>query len=235
MRTSLLQRIFDLIAPRTCCICGMRLAPEEQFICLPCNLHLPRTDHLDNPLDNEMAKMFWGRTEHVDRAAALRYFQRGSEVAAPIYDLKYHHRPEIGTAIGRLMAMEMQEKGFLEGTDFIIPVPLAQSRQADRGYNQSEIIARGMSEVCRLPVVTNVLRRREFKGSQTTRGRWERNANVEHAFSLHHGEKMKHSHILLIDDIVTTGATLCACARQLEKIEGITISMSSFGFVDTRL
>jgi ComF family protein len=234
MRVGFLQRVFDLIAPRACCICGTRLAPEENAVCVSCNLHLPRTDHLADPYENEMAKTFWGRVKHIEKAAAWIYHQGGSQASYPIYILKYYHRPEIGTILGRAMAADMEDVHFWEDIEFIIPVPLSSGRQRERGYNQSEIIAKGMAEICGKPVLTDVLERKEYRGSQTQKGRWERNENVENAFSLINGDKIRNSHILLVDDIVTTGATVSACARQLEQADGVRISVAAIGFVDPR-
>jgi ComF family protein len=232
MRVSFLQRVFDLIAPRFCCICGSRLAPEEDTICLSCNLQLPRTDHLLQPYENALAKTFWGRIKHIEKAAAMFYHYGGSQASYPIYNLKYDHRPEIGTALGRMMALEMEDAHFFDGIDVLIPVPLSTERQRERGYNQSEIIAEGMAEICDKPVLTNVLERREYRGSQTQKGRWERNENVENAFFLVNGDKIRNDHILLVDDVVTTGATICACAKQLEQVDGVKISVACIGFAD---
>lgn len=234
MKVSMLRRVMDLVAPRSCCVCENRLAPEEEYVCLGCNLHLPRTGHALHPYDNDMAKAFWGRVRHIERAAALIFHHSGSEASYPIYRLKYMHRPNLGPTLGRMMAEEMGAHGFFEGIDLIVPVPLSRERQAERGYNQSELIARGMAEATRLRVETDILFREEYRGSQTTRGRWERNANVEHAFALRNGDKIRNCHILLVDDIVTTGATLCACAQVLEQVEGVRISLASVGFVDQR-
>lgn len=234
MKVSLLHRILDLVAPRSCCICGARLAAEESTVCTPCNLHLPRTDHLAHPYDNEMARVFWGRVRHIEKAVAMIYHQGSSQASYPIYDLKYHHRPEIGTALGQMMATDMAEAHLLDDIDVLVPVPLSSGRQRERGYNQSELIAQGMAEVCGKPVLTDVLRRTAFRESQTTKSRWARHENVEHAFALRHGDKIRNCHAMLVDDIVTTGATMCACARLLETIEGVKISVAAVGFVDPR-
>ena len=234
MRVSLLHRIFDLIAPRTCCICGCRLAPEEETLCLRCNLHLPRTDHLANPYENELAKVFWGRVKHIEKAAALMVYHSGSQAAYPIYGLKYRHRADIGQSLGRMLGEEMRVSGFFDGIDMIIPVPLTRDRMAERGYNQSELIARGMRERCGLPVITDVLVRHTYKGSQTALGRPDRNENVEGAFALRHARKIQGKHMLLVDDVVTTGATLCACAQPLERVDGVRISVAAIGFADPR-
>ncbi len=229
MRISFLHRVFDLIAPRSCSVCERRLAPEEEYICARCRLHLPRTDHLLHPYDNELAKVFWGRVKSIEKAVAYLYHQAGSQSSYPIYTMKYFHRPEIGRHLGQVMAKEMSAAAFFDDIDLIIPVPLAPNRQRERGYNQSEMIARGIAEVCGKPLVIDALRRRNFTESQTSKDRWERNENVAHVFSLHHCDKLCCTHILLVDDIVTTGATICACANLLEQVEGVKISVAAVG------
>lgn len=233
MRIGLLQRVFDLIAPRACCICGSRLAPEEEIICIGCNLHLPRTHHPANPYENDMAKMFWGRIRHMEKAAAWIYHRGGSQAALPIYKLKYHHRPELGLALGKMIGQEMEDAHFFDDIDCIIPVPLSKDRQRQRGYNQSRLIARGMAEVCGKPVLVDVLERRAYHGSQTQKGRWERNENVKDAFKLVCGDKISDAHVLIVDDVVTTGATVCACARQLEQAGEVRVSVAVIGMADS--
>lgn len=234
MRVSIIQRLLDVIAPRSCVVCGRRLAPEEQLICLSCNLHLPRTHHVLDPYDNDLARTFWGRIDRFERAAALFYHYGGAQSSYPIYQLKYFHSPEIGVDLGRLMAQEMQQHGFFDGVDALIPVPLSTDRQRERGYNQSQLIAEGMSEVCHLPVLPKVVARKAYHGSQTTHERWGRLANVEHAFALLRPEPIAHRHVLLVDDIVTTGATICACAKELSQADEVRISVAAVAFADPR-
>ncbi len=234
MTTSLPQRILDLVMPRACCICGQRLAPEEHDICMPCLRHLPLTDHLLQPYDNDLAKVFWGRVEGIEKAAAWMYHQAGSQALYPIYQLKYFHRQEKGVTLGRLLGKEMVESGFTDDIDCLVPVPLAPARQRQRGYNQSEMIARGIGEVCGRPVVTDAVRRTRFAESQTTKGRWGRNDNVEGAFELRHADKIRNLHVLVIDDTITTGATICACAHALAQAGGVSISVAAIAFADPR-
>lgn len=234
MTISLPQRLLDLIAPRQCDICDTRLGPEEHDLCMSCLLHLPHTDHLRHPYDNDLAKMFWGRIAHIERAAAWMYHQAGSQALRPLYQLKYNHRPENGRALGRIIGKELVERGFLEGIDCIVPVPLAPKRQRQRGYNQSEVIARGISEVSAIPVVTDAVRRTTFAGSQTDKGRWGRNENVEGVFVAGKCDKIRNSHVLIVDDTVTTGATICACARPLEQAGAKAISVATVTFADPR-
>lgn len=222
-------RIVDFIAPRSCVICGRRLSPTERSLCSVCVLHLYRTTFQFTPEDNEMAQLFWGLLP-VERTAALIYYEPRSETAALIYKLKYGHRPDIGEDLGRIMAEEMKPAGFLDGIDILLPIPLSKKRYWQRGYNQSEMLARGMSEVTGLPVITKAVRRTNFRQSQTSLTRKERQENVEGTFVLRHPELLENKHVLLIDDICTTGATLLACSEAIRSVKGIHISILTLGF-----
>ena len=220
--------LLDLISPRTCVVCGQRLSVSEETICSKCNLHLPRTGFQQDPYENIMAKMFWGQIP-IERATALFYYEPHAETANILYEMKYKNHPEIGEVMGRLMARELQMSNFFEGIDGIIPVPLAKKRQRQRGYNQSHELAKGISEITGLPIYNKVVRRTVFEGSQTSLGRWERNENVEQVFELKDAPTIQGKHLLLVDDVVTTGATVIACAKELCKAGGVRISVLSLG------
>lgn len=220
--------LLDLISPRTCVVCGQRLSVSEETICSKCNLHLPRTGFQQDPYENIMAKMFWGQIP-IERATALFYYEPHAETANILYEMKYKNHPEIGEVMGRLMARELQMSNFFEGIDGIIPVPLAKKRQRQRGYNQSHELAKGISEITGLPIYNKVVRRTVFEGSQTSLGRWERNENVEQVFELKDAPTVQGKHLLLVDDVVTTGATVIACAKELCKAGGVRISVLSLG------
>jgi len=222
------HRLLDLISPQLCVVCGKRLSAIEEVICIACNLKLPRTDFSKNPYDNEMAKLFWGQIP-IERAAAFFYYESHSKTANVIYKLKYKSHPEIGPVMGRKVAVEFQRDHFFDGIDGIVPIPLTKKRFRQRGYNQSEEIAKGINEMTGIPIYTGIVKRTVFKGSQTRRRRWERQENVEYAFSLVDGEPIMGKHILLIDDVVTTGATVIACAKELCKAGGVRISILSLG------
>ena len=242
MRGLWVTRLLDFISPRSCVVCGQRLTATEHSLCSVCLLHLPRTAFQYSPDDNDMAQLFW-HLAPVERAAALIYYEPQGEVAQVIYDMKYRNRPDVGEDMGRLMAQEMQQARYFDGIDVLVPVPLSRKRQRQRGYNQSEELARGISDVTRLPVVTTALRRKHFRQSQTHLTRRERQENVTDMFQLRDKAplfgkgavsdavaSLRGKHILLIDDICTTGATLLACAHALRSIEGIRLSILTFGF-----
>lgn len=224
MRISLATRILDLIAPRTCHVCGGRLAATEETLCTVCSMHLPRTDFQMSPLDNPMARMFWGRIR-IERAAAFIYHTPHSETASMIYAMKYGNRPDTAVSMGTIAAREFAVTGFFEGIDVIVPVPLSRGRQRSRGYNQSEQLALGISEATGIAVETRAVRRIRFDGSQTNLSRWSRHDNVEGLFRLHRGDLLEGRHVLLVDDVVTSGATMTACAKEIERVAGTRISV----------
>lgn len=228
-KISFWHRLFDLIAPRLCVVCRRRLSPTEKVLCAVCNLHLPRTGFQSSPTDNPMARLFWGIIP-VERVAALFFYEAGSRTSNILYDLKYHDRPEIGREMGRLMAREFMEAGFFEGIDLIVPLPLARKRQRQRGYNQSMELARGISQMTGLPICNEVVRRTHFEKSQTQMRHWERQENVANVFKVRDLSAVSGRHVLLVDDVVTTGATMVACAREILKAEGVSVSLLSLGF-----
>ena len=223
------HRLLDLISPRLCVVCGHRLTVTEEVICARCNFHLPRTGFQHNAYENDMAKLFWGQIP-IERATAFFYYEAHAETANILYELKYKDHPEIGEIFGRMFAAEIKSAGFFDGIDGIVPVPLAKKRQRQRGYNQSEEIAQGVSEITGLPIYKKVVKRISFKGSQTNKGRWDRQENVERVFDLIDAEAVSNKHLLLIDDVVTTGATCIACAKVLCQSANVRISILSLGF-----
>ena len=225
----MLTRLINLITPRRCVMCGCRLAIGEDVVCTACNIELPRTGHPASPRNNELARLFWGRIP-VERAAALFYYRAHSAPGDVIYSMKYRSHPETGELMGRMAAKEFAACGFFDGIDAIVPVPLAKKRQRERGYNQSLEIARGVSAVTRIPITSKALKRKSFEASQTKMNRWQRNENVEDVFLLTDGNAVKGKHILIIDDVVTTGATVISCAKELMKAGGTRFSVMSLGF-----
>ena len=227
-----ITRILDFISPRQCVVCGQRLAPTERSLCSVCLLHLPRTTYQFTPDNNPMVQLFWHLTP-IRHAAALLFYEPRSETARIVYDLKYHDRPDIGEDMGRLMANEMQIAHFFDDVDLLLPVPLSRKRMRQRGYNQSEQLAIGISDITRLPIVTKAVRRKHFYRSQTQLSRHERQENVTDMFELCDDRQLQNQHVLLIDDICTTGATLTACADALKDVPGIRLSVLTLGFTKT--
>ena len=228
MRTSFWTKLLDVISPRPCAICGCRLSANERVLCGACHLHLPLTHYEQQPLDNPMARLFWGRFP-VERAVALFFYEPQAPVSRLIYDMKYHHMPELAENMGAVTARQFAEAGFFEGIDALVPMPITWRRKWKRGYNQSFEMARGVSEITGLPIYNDVVKRIRFRQSQTKQHAWERLHNVDDVFRLVRPNKISSKHILLIDDIVTTGATISACGRELSKAKDVRISILTLG------
>ena len=223
-------RLLDFIAPRLCVVCGKRLSPSEEYVCGTCLLHLPRTGFHNKPLDNIMAQMFWGQMP-TERATALFFYKPDTDTSKIIMSLKYNNNPGIGVAMGRIMASEVSASGFFDGIDMIMSVPLAKQRLRQRGYNQSEMLAQGISEITGINIDKTTIIRTAFKESQTRLHRRERMENVSTLFALNgNGENLSGKHILLVDDVATTGATLIACASAMKDITNVKFSVITLGF-----
>lgn len=223
------RRILDFIAPRQCAVCRCRLAIDEELICAACNMHLPRTSYSAHAYDNPMARLFWGKMP-IGRVAAWFFFEPHSEVSAMIYRLKYGDRPDYGYILGQYIAEDFQQDDFFDGIDAIVPIPISRKRKWKRGYNQSEYIAKGISEATGLPVRTDLVRRKSFQMSQTHMNWWERQDNVDGAFLLKNSEWTRGKHLLIVDDILTTGATILSCSKELMLAGDVKISIATIGY-----
>lgn len=219
---------FSLFFPDTCCSCGRSLAGNEHVVCTACLYELPYTDFHLQP-DNPVARQFWGRVPLVS-AGAFLYFQKHSRVQNIIHQLKYNHRPEVGVWLGKMYGRQLKKKTDEDPFNFVIPVPLHKSREKTRGYNQSECIAAGLSAILHIPVETTILRRNVATQTQTHKSRISRFENMKNAFSLNDPGRLIGTHILLVDDVITTGATLEACALQLLSVPAVRVSVAAAAF-----
>ncbi len=226
--TEYLVRLINFVSPKKCTICGCRLSIGEEVMCYACNAHLPRTHFSKDPYENYMAKLFWGQIP-IEKATALFFYEPRSEVSRIIHSMKYFDHPETGESMGRIVAEEVAADGFFNGIDAIVPIPLAKKRQRQRGYNQSHEIAIGIRGVTKLPILNRCVKRKTFSMSQTKMNRPQRMENVEEAFELLDAQQIAGKHILIVDDVVTTGATVISCARELAKAGGVRFSVLSLG------
>lgn len=229
MKTSFWTNLFDLISPRQCAVCGNRLSPNESLLCVSCDLELEATPFCESPYDNPMARLFWGQFP-IEKASAWFYYRSHGTPSKMIYDLKYHGEDMLGEDIGEEMARRHLATGFFNDIDAIVPIPITRERRRQRGYNQSEMLARGIGIATRLPVYHKVVTRQQFVKSQTHQSTWERRENVSGVFQLNSPEKIRGKHLLLVDDIVTTGSTIIACGQELAKADGVRLSVLSVGF-----
>jgi ComF family protein len=218
----------SLFFPVICVSCGKSLFKNENSICTYCLYHLPKSNfHLVN--DNPVAKIFWGRI-NIESAAAFYTFNKGGRVQHLIHQLKYKGQQQVGVSLGKLYGYELRENNAFKGIDVIIPVPLHAKKQRKRGYNQSMCFAEGLAETMHLTVDSDSLFRSIASETQTKKSRFTRWKNVESIFYTKNEEPLTGKHILLVDDVITTGATLEACAQTLLKINGVKVSIATIAY-----
>jgi ComF family protein len=226
--TDMRQYIHDIVSfffPVYCPVCGIPLYVAGEVICLSCELKMPRTGYTGDP-DNPVAQLFWGRVR-LEGATSLFRFEKGSKYQPLLHQLKYKGQKRIGLFLGKMLGAEIRDHPF-GSVDLIIPVPLHNKRQKSRGYNQSEIISAGVSQVTGIPVNNRVLIRTKETESQTQKSRFERWENMDHVFAIQeHATSLEGLSFLLIDDVVTTGSTLEACAGVLSAVQGVKIYVAT--------
>lgn len=219
---------FHLFYPNICQVCHNDLAEAEKVICSRCLYHIPRTKYWLEK-DNPVAQIFWGRVL-IQNACSFFFFAKGSKYRKLLHYLKYLGKQEIGIALGREFGFELKKVPEYSSVDVIIPVPLHAKRLKQRGYNQAECIAKGLQEALEKPLLTNILVRSEYTETQTKKTRAERMENVLKAFSLNHPEELFNKHILLVDDVITTGATLEVCASKLLEADNVKVSIVTLAY-----
>ena len=220
--------LFALFFPRTCYGCERALAGEEEHLCVHCWFHLPRTNFHDDP-GNAVAVTFWGRIDVVS-ATAFVYYSKDGTVRKLLHQLKYKGKDCLGVWLGREFGRELVNYVSLKGIDLIVPVPLHPDKKKKRGYNQSEKIAEGMCMELHLEMCTDLLFRKSNTKTQTKKTRYDRWENVEDIFGVSGGSRFEGRHILMVDDVITTGATLEACGTLLKKINGVRVSLAAIAF-----
>ena len=222
-------RVFNdfvaLFYPRLCLACEYHIPPRDQVICISCQYQLPKTKfHLER--ENAFTQRFWGRVP-VDAGAALYHFTKSSKTQQLIHQLKYQGKRQVGIQLGQLYGKALKASPYFEKVERIIPVPLHPRKQKIRGFNQSAQFAQGLSESMQIPWSENNLIRTTMSESQTQKSRMDRFANVQAAFQVKNEKEISGKHLLLVDDVMTTGATLEACALQLLKVDGVKVSMAT--------
>ena len=220
-----LHCIIDLFYPRVCAACGQPLLRNEENVCLKCRYLLPKTGyelHADNPV----AQTFYGRVPF-HAVTSCFFFAKSGKVQRLIHELKYKGDKEAGLFLGQQLGESIKDAPLFQGVDYLIPVPLHPKREKQRGYNQSLLIAQGIHEMTGITIGDKYLVRTVYTSSQTKKSAEERHKNVKDIFEVRFADELKGKHVLLIDDVLTTGATLESCAHQLENIPGITISAAT--------
>jgi ComF family protein len=227
---TIFQSLLHLFFPHTCAGCGSDILGHDQLLCLHCVDRLPHTGfhrYAGNPVE----KIFWGRLP-VSCATSFLYFTKSSLLQHLVHQFKYNGKAEIGQFIGRRMGEVLREAPRFDSVDALVPLPLFAARERKRGYNQSGVLCDGMAEIMQLPVLKHVITRKSATETQTRKGRTARWANIAGRFELLQPEAISGKHLLLVDDVITTGATLEACGQELiatgnTKLSIFTMAISS--------
>jgi ComF family protein len=226
----LIESIFQLFFPHVCAGCGSDLLADKQFLCLRCLHELPLT-HFHLHAANPVEKIFWGRVPIV-AACAHFYFAKHSALQQVMHQFKYNGQREIGEYFGRMMGEAMFHSGRFDTVDALIPLPLYASREKRRGYNQAAVICEGIAGIMKLPLLTNAVMRTHATETQTHKNRINRWQNMIGRFQLSRGDILENKHLLLVDDIITTGATLDACANELLQAPGVQVSVAALAWTE---
>ena len=225
--TTLFREFSSLFFPQLCVMCNNKLLAQEKIICLTCLCKLPKTNNFNEP-DNASEKLMAGRIPF-ERIAAFCIFSKKGTIAPLIHHLKYRNRDDIGIFLGKMYGKELLGSEFLQPIDLIVPVPLHRKKKKQRGYNQAEMIAKGLSEITSVPVSTDNLIRIVHNPTQTKFDKTQRWENVKDIFDVKNPDEFEGKHILLVDDVITTGSTLEGCGVALQKCNDIKISIVAIG------
>ena len=219
----MLRSFFQLFFPRICSVCHQTLVAGENAVCFKCLFSLPKTN-LHLRADNDVEKRFWGKTP-VAAATAFFRFEKGGAVQKLLHELKYKDNQDVGREMGKFLAADLTASPRFQAVDYIVPVPLHEKKLKKRGYNQSRCIAEGMSEIMKIPMNTDNLYRAVENPTQTRKSVFERWENVKDIFQLENKEIFADKHILLVDDVLTTGSTIEACAHAVLTAENAKVSV----------
>jgi len=214
-----------LLFPHVCNGCGTDILSEESTLCMRCIAEMPETYfhmHANNPVE----KIFWGRLPLIS-ATAQYYFTKESLMQILMHQLKYKGNKELGKQLGRFMGNDLLQTNRFNNIEALIPLPLFPAKEKRRGYNQATILCEGIAEVLKVEILRDVIIRIQYTETQTKKGRMERWQNIEGKFELVKPEEIQHKHVLLVDDVVTTGATLEACGQEILQASDAKLSIAT--------
>jgi ComF family protein len=225
-----IQDAIHILFPNVCACCGTSLYAHEPVVCQMCLTELPQTFYHLEP-GNPVEKVFWGRVP-MRTATSIFHFNKGNRVQTLIHGLKYKNRPDIGQELGRVFGPGLMMNPSLATAYAFIPVPLHTSKIKKRGYNQSEEIAKGFSSSMNIPLLIDVLQRATATDTQTKKSRTDRWENVKEVFCVQNPEFIQGKDLILVDDVVTTGATIEACAHVLLDAGCRSVSLVALAYTD---
>ncbi|MFM7022897.1 MAG: ComF family protein [Flavobacteriales bacterium] len=224
----MLNHLLSLVFPDHCVHCSKSLLAGEHFVCTTCFHQVHFMDN-DRKVDGAIDRIFYGKVP-VQKAVSLFYFIKGGVSQSLIHQLKYKNRTGVGLHFGQILGRELRRCEAFHDVDAVVPVPLGKGRKRKRGYNQSEKIARGIALELQKPLLPHYLLRVKQKASQTQHNKFTRWQNMHECFELNERSNKDFRHILLVDDVITTGATIESCARVLLQRQNIKVSVASLGF-----
>jgi ComF family protein len=220
--------LLHILFPHVCNGCGSDIINEDTMLCMQCISELPETRfhlHAANPVE----KIFWGRLPLVDGTAQY-YFTKESLMQRLMHQFKYRGNKELGKQLGRLIGNDLRETNRFNLLDALVPLPLFPAKEKSRGYNQATVLCEGIAEILDIEILKDVIIRVQATETQTKKGRMERWENIKGKFELVRPEKIRDLHILLVDDVITTGATLEACGQELLKGANTRLSIATLCF-----
>lgn len=222
---TLFRDTLHLFYPHVCIGCGTDVLPETNLLCLHCISELPHTNHARH-INNPVEKVFWGRMPIV-AAHSEFYYAKDSLVQNLIHELKYKSNQAVGVYLGELVGNSLMNSNRFKNIDYLVPMPLFPEKERKRGYNQAAVICEGMTTTMNIPVLLNKVLRKRFTETQTKKHRTERWENVAGSFLVSDPAILANKHVLLVDDVVTTGASLEACGLALLQVPGVRISIAT--------
>jgi ComF family protein len=222
------KHLVHLFYPHICTGCGSDILGDQQQLCLHCLHDLPSTNFFNQPR-NPVEQIFYGRLPIV-HAAAGYFFTKQSLLQHLLIQLKYRGNQEIGFYLGQLLGNLIAASNAYQHVDAMIPLPLNPRKQKMRGYNQATALCKGIASVTNIPVIENIVVRKVYTETQTHMGRINRWENMDGVFAIRDIAQLEHKHLLLVDDVVTTGATLEACGSEILKVDGTSLSIGTLAY-----
>ena len=224
-KSAILSPLVHLFYPHVCSGCGSDLVNDDNLLCLKCINDLPHTNfamHANNPVE----KIFWGRVP-ITAAMSEFYFTKETLIQTLIHEFKYKGNKDLGLYLGAMMGKSLLNSQRFSKIEALVPLPLFADKEFKRGFNQATILCTGIGVILNVPVIKNNVVRKRFTETQTKKHRTERWENVEGSFEINNIKELKGKHILLVDDVITTGATLEACGAEILNIEGTQLSIAT--------
>lgn len=224
--------LYDLgncLYPKICPVCKTPIRTWNRFLCYPCHEKLAYT-HSWKMNQHPMHALFWGRIP-IERIDSLFHYRKNSPIQTVLHRIKYHHYPELAEELGRYYGKYLAKSGKYQRIDWLVPIPMHPKKELERGYNQAHCFAKGLSETMNIPVHQKILQKTSYTFTQTQKNRTERNRELAQSFSINPRFRRSNQHFVLVDDVLTTGATLDAAASQLLKIKGAKVSIVTLAVV----